>query len=223
MTKPAQRIVVIALAVLLIAPIGAFGIFQMMGPEPQQGPSATSPVPDEERATVDPAQQPPRPRIAKPAEPAAVRERTAAGAEATLQGMLESYTYMMTTGDTSLWKAAVDPDCQVCSSFLDNAKVLHDQGGYLVGGEFEVTSATFAPDGEDSPPSSGTVTARFSQAESTLIDDPTKQGWPLDPVKGALQAQMTWDGKRWKVTDMSIAPEGEPSDAGATLAPGMAG
>src|SRR5699024_4487966 len=56
------------------------------------------------------------------------------GAQATLTYLLDSYDYMMSSGDTSVWEDSVDPECQVCGRFLDNAQVLDEQGGYLAGG-----------------------------------------------------------------------------------------
>src|SRR5699024_690947 len=138
--------------------------------------------------------------------------------------LLDSYDYMMSSGDVSVWEPSVDPNCQVCVRFLDNAEVLGEQGGYLVGGAFEVHSTTFSGNGE--PPATGTVVAQVPQAESVLVDDPSLQATPLDAVTGQLIATVAWDGERWRVTDMSIAPpEGEaPSDGGgASDAGGAAG
>src|SRR5690625_5653781 len=85
-------------------------------PDPTQGPEASAEgQPEDNRPTVDPAVQPQRPEISRPEEPAALTEQSAEGAQATLTYMLESYTYMMTTGDTSVWSESVDPDCQVRS------------------------------------------------------------------------------------------------------------
>src|SRR5699024_1877005 len=127
---------------------------------------------------------------------------------------LDSYDYMMSSGDTSVWEDSVDPECQVCGRFLDNAQVLDEQGGYLVGGAFDVHSTTFSGNGE--PPATGTVVAEFTQEESILVDDPQLQANQLGSVTGQLIAAVAWDGERWRGTDMSIAPpEGEaPSDGG---------
>lgn len=206
--RPAQRLVVIVLALLLMIPIGAIGISQLAGSDSEE----TATVEDG-RETMDPAEQTPRPEVPEPEVPAATQEQSAEGAEATFAYLLDSYTYMMTTGDTSVWEERVDPACTVCVSFIENAQLLSDQGGYLVGGEFTVEGATF--EGEGEPPASGTVTTDFSQAESTLVDDPTKVPYALDSVSGQLVAEMTWDGERWLVTDMSLAPEqAAASDAG---------
>lgn len=215
--RPVQRIIIIVIALVLVIPIGALGLSELMGPGPdeqnsdEQAPSAEQQQQQQQeqednRPTVDPEQQPPRPEVERPAEPAALTEQTEEGAQATLTYLLESYTYMMTTGDTSLWSQSVDPDCQVCVSFLDNAELLREQGGYLVDGEFTVEGTTF--EGEGDPPASGSVTADFMQAASILVDDPTRAAYELEQVSGQLQASVTWDGERWRVTDMSLTREG---------------
>lgn len=235
------------LALLLVLPLGYMGITGLMGGPSGQAPSSSQGQQDpaDDRPDVDPADQPQRPEIAKPEPPAAMTEQTAAGAEATLTYLLDSYTYMMTTGDTSVWEQSTDPNCSVCMTFLANARVLNEQGGYLVNGEFTVGSASFQAAGEDAPadgdaaadsdapadggstapgdaPASGLATVTFTQAESILVDDPTKESIPLEAVTGQIQAQMVWNGERWLVGDMTYLPAagqgeggGAPSDGGA--------
>ncbi|WP_232820221.1 DUF6318 family protein [Brachybacterium sp. YJGR34] len=213
MKRPAQRLVVIALALLLVVPIGAVGLSQLLGPD-QEDPAAESSAPVDQRPEVDPADQPPRPELPRPEEPAGLTEQTAEGAEATLTYLLESYAYMMSSGDVSVWANSVDPNCQVCVTFLDNAALLAEQDGYMVGGAFEVQGTSFTGTGE--PPATGEVTADFAQQESTIVDDPTRAPTPVDAVSGQIVAQIAWDGQRWRVTDMSLgAAEGAgASDAG---------
>lgn len=208
MNKPGQRLVVIVLALLLALPLGIAGIGALRGGDSS---SQDTPVPEGRRA-MDPADQPPRPELPRPEDPPELTEQSAAGAEATLTHLLLSYDYMMSSGDTEVWRQSVNPKCRVCLSFLDNAEVLKDQGGYLVGGAFEVHDASFEGTGE--PPATGTVTADFTQAESTLVDDPNLEPLPLESVSGQIIATVAWDGERWRVTDMAIAPPGGPSDGG---------
>lgn len=199
-----------------MVPLGVMGLGGLLGPGTEEQATQEQAAEDpSDRPTVDPAAQPPRPELPRPEEPAGLTEQSAAGAEATLTYLLESYDYMMSSGDVSVWEGSVAPDCQVCLRFLDNAEVLADQGGYIVDGAFEVHSTTFSGTGE--PPAAGTVVADFTQEESLLVDDPTLQATALDSVTGQLIATVTWDGERWQVTDMSIAPpEGAaPSDGGA--------
>lgn len=215
--RPTQRIVIIVLALLLMIPVGVIGIGQLGGDSSQEAQT------EDPRPTVNPSEQKPRPEVAMPEAPAVMQEQSAEGAEATLTYMLGSYTYMMTTGDTSVWEGSVDQNCAVCTSFLENAQLLSDQGGYLVGGEFTVDGTAFEGTGE--PPATGTVTAQFAQAESTLVDDPTRLAYDLDSVSGELAADMAWDGETWRVTDMSLVPdESAASDAGgAATSDGGAG
>jgi len=208
--RPVQRVIIIVLALVLLVPLGAMGIGQLLGP----GAEDQAVENPDDRPTADPAEQPPRPELPRPEEPSDMTEQSAAGAEATLTYLLESYDYMMSSGDVSVWEGSVDSNCQVCVRFLENAQVLSEQGGYLVDGAFEVHSTTFEGTGE--PPATGTVVAQFTQQESILVDNPNLQATALDAVTGQLIATVAWDGERWQVTDMSIAPpEGAaPSDGG---------
>lgn len=211
--RPLQRLIIIALAVLLVVPLGVMGIGQLRGPSSEQQAVENSQNAEdpENRPTVDPAAQPPRPELPRPAEPAGLTEQSAEGAQATLTYLLESYDYMMSSGDVSVWENSIDPNCQVCVRFLGNAETLAAQGGYLVDGAFEVHSTSFEGTGE--PPATGTVVADFTQAESILVDDPTLQATQLAEVTGQLIATAAWDGERWRITDMTIAP---PADGAAT-------
>jgi Family of unknown function (DUF6318) len=214
--RPVQRIIVAVLALLLVVPLGVFGASTLLNPDAEEDAeqtAQTAPAQDD-RPTVGPSQQPPRPEVSRPDEPAGLTEQTDEGAQATLTYLLESYSYMMSSGDVSVWEDSVDPKCQVCTTFLDNAELLAQQDGYLVDGDFTVRSTTFSGTGE--PPATGEVTADFTQEASILVDDPTREATPIDEVSGQLVAQIAWDGDRWRVTDMSIAPEGGAgsSDAG---------
>ncbi|WP_304502251.1 DUF6318 family protein [Brachybacterium sp. FME24] len=217
MNRPAQRIIIAVLALLLVVPIGVIGLNSALGPrDEEQQPEATSaPENPENRPTADPADQPPRPDLPRPEEPAGLTEQSPEGAQATLTYLLESYSYMMSSGDVSTWENSVDQQCQVCVSFLDNAQLLAEQDGYLVDGDFVVHSTTFSGTGE--PPATGEVVADFTQEHSLLVDDPNLQPNALEEISGQLIAQIAWDGERWRVTDMSIAPEGSgASDGGGS-------
>lgn len=208
--RPVQRIIIAVLALVLVVPIGVIGLGSVLEPDDDEQQQAAEKSEEQanpdNRPTVDPADQPPQPDLPRPDEPAGLTEQTPEGAKATLTYLLESYSYMMSSGDTSVWEDSVDPKCQVCSTFLDNAQLLSDQGGYLVDGDFEVRSTSFEGTGE--PPATGEVVADFSQEASILVDDPNLQASQLQAVSGQLVAQIAWDGDRWRVTDMSIAPEG---------------
>lgn len=215
--RPVQRLIIAVLALILVVSVGAVGISSLTGNNPgddQRSDEPTAANPDD-RPTADPADQPQKPEVPRPEEPAGLTEQTSDGAQATLTYLLESYTYMMTTGDTSVWEDSVDPNCQVCTTFLSNAQILNEQGGYLVDGEFDVRSTGFSGTGE--PPATGQVVADFSQEASVIVDDPNLQASPVDAVTGQLIAQVAWDGSRWRVTDMSIAP---PASSGASDAGG---
>jgi len=195
-----QKIVIIAVALALVVPFGAFGVNSLLGGD--QDPTSWSDA------------QYPRPEIAEPELPAPVLEQSETGARETVEHLLGSYTYMMTTGDTAAWDEVVDPNCSVCVQFMANAEQLHSQGGYLVEGEFTVESTTF--DGTGEPPVTGTVSARFTQAPSLIFEEAEGEAYPLEGVSGQLDASVAWDGERWRVTDMTLQPDADAaaSDAG---------
>lgn len=207
-SRRTQRIVIAVVALALIVSMGAVGLSGLLG---SRGDDQAQ-DPQDTRAAVDPSSQPrPSPTTA-PAAPSGMDQQTADGAQATLRNMLDAYAYMMATGDTKTWESSIDPTCQVCVTFVANAKKLHEQGGWSVGGEFTVAATSFQGNGE--PPASGIVTADFHQAQQQIIDDPKKEAAVMPAVDARIQASMVWDGQRWRVGDMSIVQGGGASDAG---------
>lgn len=214
-----QRIVIAVVALVLVVPIGAVGVAQMLGGSGGAGSSAAS-DPADTRAAVDPAAQPrPSPTTA-PAAPAALTEQTSEGAQATLRYVLETYAYMMATGDTAAWSSAIDPNCQVCVQFVAEATQLHQQGGWGVGGEFTVSATSF--EGTGDPPASGVATADFQEAALAVIDDPAKEPLTQGALSGQIQARLAWDGERWRIGDLAIADAAGPgvSDGGGAASDG---
>lgn len=208
-SRTAQRIVIAVIALALVVSMGAVGLAGLFSsPDDTQAQDPT-----DTRAAVDPSSQPQPSPTAKPEAPAEMTQQSPEGAQATLRYMLDSYAYMMATGDTESWEGSISPECQVCVQFVANAKQLHTQGGWSVGGEFTVGAMTFQGNGE--PPASGIATAEFHQAEQRIIDDPAKEAATMPEVDAQIQASMVWDGERWRVGDMSIIEPGTgPSDAG---------
>lgn len=217
MSRRTQQIIIAVIALALIVSVGAVGLSGLLtsGQDEASDPTDT-------RAAVDPSSQPDPSPTTAPAAPPEMSQQTAEGAQATLRYLLDTYAYMMATGDTAAWTQGVDPNCQVCVQFIANATQLHDQGGYGVGGEFTVTGTSF--DGVGEPPASGTATADFTEAQQLIIDDPAKEPLAQDEIGGRIQAKMVWDGERWRVGDMSIADaESGASDGGGSDAGGAAG
>lgn len=209
MSRRTQQIIIAIVAAALVIPFGALGIAQVLGND-DEAQTASS----DGRETVDPADQPARPTIDLADPPEEMAEQTDAGAEAAVAYLLETYTYMMTTGDTSVWEAGSDDDCSVCQTFISNAQLLNEQGGYLVDGEFTVHSTSFTGVGE--PPSSGTVTVEFTEEAGTLVDDPTLTPYALDEVNGAIEASVAWNGSQWKVGDMTLLDSDYSGDDGSS-------
>lgn len=210
-----QKIVIVVAALSLVVPFGAIGLAQLFGDQ-QPSEEVTASDPADTRAAVDPSSQPQPAPTTAPTPPPELTEQSSAGAQATLRYLLDSYAYMMATGDTTAWTQAVDPTCQVCVTFIANATRLNEQGGWSVGGEFSVTATSFQGVGER--PASGTATADFTQGEQLIIDDPAKEPLTQPTVTATIQARMAWDGERWRIGDMSILEPGQQgqqaSDAG---------
>src|SRR5699024_4810317 len=85
--RPVQRVIIIALALLLVVPLGVMGLGGLLGPggeeQTEQDPTAQDPQDPEDRPTADPAEQPPRPDLPRPDEPAGLTPQSAEGAAAT--------------------------------------------------------------------------------------------------------------------------------------------
>lgn len=202
-----QKVVIALVALALAVPIGALGVSQLTGPQdPQQA--------QDQRQRVDPDTQPQPTATTKPEAPAVMSEQTQEGATATLDYLLTAYPYMMATGDTSVWEPYIAPSCAVCQAFVSNAKELESSGGWIVGGEFELSGTTFL--GEGDPPTAGLATAPFSQESSIVVEDPQYQAVPVDALEGEITGAMSWDGDSWVVADMQLAgPGGAPIGGGA--------
>src|SRR5699024_5604206 len=106
--RPVQRVIIIALALLPVVPLGVMGLGGLLGPggeeQTEQDPTAQDPQDPEDRPTADPAEQPPRPDLPRPDEPAGLTQQSAEGAQATLTYLLEPYDYMTSRAGTS-WAA----------------------------------------------------------------------------------------------------------------------
>lgn len=223
-SRRTQKIVILVVALALVVPFGAIGLSQLFSqntPDRQDEPSAQQST--ESRPPADPDSQPDPAPTKKPKAPKGLDDHSAKGAQTAASYLMDSYAYMMATGDTSIWDGLVDQNCQVCTSFLSNAKQLHTQKGYQVGGEFTVKKTSF--DGTGDPPSSGTVTMKVSQGSAQIVDDPKLQPGDVPPFDGTMQMQMNWDGKKWTIGDMSIVDTGggAGSDGGGMPDGGGAG
>lgn len=197
-----QKFVIILVAIALLVPIGALGLSAALGGD--DGSDTADGASRSAVATVDPASQPSASPTTAPKAPQGRDRQTAAGAEASVRSLLESYAYMMATGDTDAWERQVSPDCQVCVQFVANAKALHSQGGYGVGGEFTLDDLSFAATGDKDTPTAGTVTVTFTEAPQTIIASPTTAPQTQQEISGTMKALVSWDGERWRITDLSI-------------------
>jgi hypothetical protein len=223
-SRRTQQIIIAVVALALVVPFGAVGLAQVFGnSNGKDSPAASaSPSAEDTRPAVDPSSQPsPSPTKGPSFPEEAMSDQSSEGAQKVATYLLESYGYMMATGDVDGWMKLVDSNCQVCTSFLSNASQLHEQDGYQVGGEFSVTSSSF--DGAGDPPTSGTVTVDVTQEDAQIIDDPNKQAAEVEGFSGQMQMKLNWDGSQWKVGDMSITGADGASGSGASDGGGAAG
>lgn len=219
-----QQIIIIVAAIALVIPFGAVGLAQVFGRSSgtNEDSATANPTAQDTRPAVDPSSQPePSPTTGPKLPKPAMTDPSEKGAAEVGSYLLESYAYMMATGDTDGWMQVVDSNCQVCTSFLSNATQLHEQKGYEVGGEFTVESTSF--DGAGDPPTSGTLTLEVTQKDATIVDDPNKQAQDVTGFTGEMQMKLNWDGKQWKVGDMSITGADGASGTGASDEGGAAG
>jgi hypothetical protein len=186
----------------------------MFGSSSDDDVDQASSTPADTRPVVDPDSQPTASPTEKPEVPAVAAEQSEEGAEATASYLLDSYAYMMATGDSSVWEERIDQNCQICVSFLANASQIHSQGGYQVGGEFTVQDVQF--EGAGDPPSSGTATLQVTQAPAQIVDDPEREAVDVPAFDGTMQLQLNWNGSQWVIGDMALvdAAEGGASDEG---------
>ncbi|PWH06366.1 hypothetical protein DEO23_05150 [Brachybacterium endophyticum] len=206
MKRRTQQIIIAVVALALVIPFGAVGLSQVFGKSNgKDAPSASaSPTAEQDtRPAVDPSSQPdPSPTSGPKLPKDALTDQSEDGATKVGTYLLDSYGYMMATGDVKGWGEVVDSNCEVCTTFLSNATQLHEQGGYQSGGEFTVKSASF--DGAGDPPTSGTLSVEVTQKDAQIVDDPKKQAQEVDGFSGEMQMKLNWDGSQWKVGDMSI-------------------
>ncbi|MEN5075167.1 DUF6318 family protein [Isoptericola cucumis] len=125
--RPSATVVAVLLTVgLLSACSGA------ERPQEDPGPTTTAP-PDETSASPTPSAT--EDGVEKPERPAAMDKKNADGAAAAAEYYISLYPYVMTTGDTSTWKAMSFKTCGFCKSSIDQAERINDEKFVWSGGE----------------------------------------------------------------------------------------
>ncbi|MBV7411348.1 hypothetical protein KRX56_01145 [Dermabacteraceae bacterium TAE3-ERU27] len=197
MSRRIQKVVVLLIALALILPVGAAGIFQLFSP------SAATPAQQAENRVqerVDPASQPKPSPTTPPAAPEKLGEDSEAGAEQTARYLLASYPYMNATGDIAPWQAHTADDCQPCQALIGNTVLLHKQGGYQVDGKFNVNdaAATRKKDG------TVLVTLAYTSDPAVIVEEPTLPARREEGTTGSVDITLRWDGKAWRAIAMSL-------------------
>lgn len=205
-----QRLVILLCAVALVIPLGAIGVSNFWGgddSEPEPAPTGT----------VAPADQPEPSPTVSPEPPAPLDQRTGESAAATLVHLLESYGYMMATGETATWEQHSGEGCDTCHAFVQQALLLHGNGGYQVGGEIAASQAAQETTGD--PAESAHVEVRIAQDGGQLVDNPTFEPQTFGPTAGIVAADLTWAGDHWVIDSLTVQEDSAGSEAEGT-APG---
>lgn len=208
MSKTTQRIVVLIFALALIIPAGLVGMGQFT--KNNQGEQQVADSAQDTRKKVDPASQPKPTNTTEPsrADFPGIDEETETGAQASARYLFAVYAYMIGTGDTSAWRELMDPSCEECMRFADNAEQLHAAGGWIVGGDITLSDekVTLAKGNGASDGASTTamVEATFHEAPAKLIDDPTREPATRGASNGKFSVGMHYVEGRWRVTSMAV-------------------
>lgn len=208
MSKTTQRIVVLIFALALIIPAGLVGIGQFT--QNDQGERQVADSAQDTRAKVDPATQPKPTNTTEPsrADFPGIDDETEAGAKAATTYLFAVYAYMIGTGDTSAWRELMDPSCEECMRFADNAEQLHAAGGWIVGGEItlsdEKVTLTKGNGASDGATTTAMVEAAFHEAPAKLIDDPTREPATRGASQGKFSVGLRFVDGHWRVTSMAV-------------------
>ncbi|RUP85704.1 DUF6318 family protein [Dermabacter sp. HSID17554] len=208
MSKTTQRIVVLIFALALVIPAGLVGLGQFS--QNNQGEQQVADSAQDTRKKVDPASQPTPTNTTAPsrADVPSIDEESEAGAKATAQYLFAVYAYMIGTGDTSAWRELMDPSCEECMRFADNAEQLHAAGGWIVGGDITLSDekVTLAKgDGaSDGASTTAKVDATFHEAPAQLIDDPTREPATRGASQGKFSVGLRFVDGHWRVASMAV-------------------
>ncbi|MCT1867161.1 DUF6318 family protein [Dermabacter sp. p3-SID358] len=207
MSKTTQRIVVLIFALALIIPAGLVGLGQFS--QNNQGEQQVADSAQDTRKKVDPASQPTPTNTTKPnrADYPGIDDESEAGAKSTATYLFAVYAYMIGTGDTAAWRELMDPSCEECMRFADNAEQLHASGGWIVGGEITLSDekVTLTKGGaSDGDATTAKVEATFHEAPAKLIDDPTREPATRGASSGKFTVGMHFVEGRWRVTSMAV-------------------
>ncbi len=101
--------------------------------DPPSSTTATTPETGDTDATSSP--DPSEPDVDKPERPAAMDKKNADGAAAAAEYFITLYPFVMTSGDTSTWKAMSFKTCGFCETSIEQAERIRDKGYTWSGGE----------------------------------------------------------------------------------------
>ena len=124
------------------------------GEDPTADPTTTAEPTTEEPTSEEPTSEAPEPpEVESPTPAPETQTDDHVGAIWAARYFLDLYAYMRATGDTASFEAMSAPECQFCESAVDNAREIHDAGGWVEGGGllFDINEATVEYPTADEP------------------------------------------------------------------------
>lgn len=85
----------------------------------------------------------------EPTRPAAMERDDIEGAKAAAEYFLALYPYVYVTGDLSVWREMVHPECNFCASVISNVEDMHSKGGFADGPTVDILAVNAAPPDDD--------------------------------------------------------------------------
>ncbi|WP_147916833.1 DUF6318 family protein [Ruania zhangjianzhongii] len=112
-------------------------------PSESTEPATDDPTGDDDASGGDdPSEDPSEPpEVEAPERPAEMDEETVDGAIAAAKYFVNLYPYVYASGDLAEWDALSDEGCGFCTNVRDRASELHDEGGFSVGGDVDISSS----------------------------------------------------------------------------------
>lgn len=202
MGKRTKQIVVILCVLALVLPAGIIGLGQVFSSDEQQIVSDSA---QDTRKLVDPATQPKPTHTLKPeiANYTLIAQQSEDGVIESAHYFLDSYAYMLSTGDTEPWNLIVSEYCAECMAFAKNAVSLKENGGWISGGEILLESHEVKLSDSGADNLTAVLTANFTEAQATLVDDPRRESITRPMGTGKLEISFVYEDG-WKVSAMRV-------------------
>ncbi|WP_435737369.1 DUF6318 family protein [Cellulosimicrobium sp. PMB13] len=132
-SRARRRVLGLGAVVTVGLVVGGCTAEEPVEPEPSTN-TAESP-----EVTEEPEPTPTETGPVKPERPAAMEQEDAEGAAAAAEYFIELYDYVMTTGDTTEWRAMSLESCTFCQGSIEQANQISSRSDVFEGGDAVVT------------------------------------------------------------------------------------